>query len=295
MALPEKCVWGLQKTLNAREKFKLHISYQVGRDSDFWLWHDPWLANNSLIELFGSRVIFYMESFDLSCVRTIIREGTWDLGSSNDQSVRDLRLKCAHLHIYDRDTILWDGSHYNKMKLSILWDSLRPSRVKPGWYGLVWCKFMVPKSAFHMWLVVQERLLTKDRMLNFRMQVTDLCVLCSAEPESHAHLFTNCWYTRSVLASWPHNITNSWTDLQSGDVCSAQLSTVKKEMTFLFISIVCHSVWRERNARIHNSATPCSAATLIEGIKRDVRNKFATCDLFRLCVTQDFSLSAYLY
>lgn len=295
MAVPEKCAWGLRKILNARPHFKQHISYQVGRNSSFLLWHDPWLENRSLLEHFGRRLVSSMQSTDLASVSTIIRDGVWNLGSSNDYPLQELRLMCAQKTINDNDVILWDGLQYKNMKLSIMWDSLRPTAPKPAWYDLVWCKFSIQKFAFHMWLVMQERLLTKDRMINFRMQVNDLCIMCGAVAETHAHLFCDCWYVRGMLSSWIVAISPNWADFKNGNVCSARLPRVKKEMTFLFISAVFYSVWKERNLRVHNSGNPRTVAASLEEVKRDVRDKLATCDYFRKCVNQDNTLTACLY
>ena len=42
MKIPSNCPWSLRKILNARPHFSGHIRYQVGRESNFLLWHDPW-------------------------------------------------------------------------------------------------------------------------------------------------------------------------------------------------------------------------------------------------------------
>ena len=296
MAVPDKCSWSLRKIFNARESFKQHISYEVGQDSNFLLWHDPWLVNRPLIHSFNRRVISSLESEDFARVRSIIRDGAWDLGSSNDFSVLELRQLCESKVIHDRDRVLWEGLHYASMRMSDLWNTLRSTAPKPPWLSLVWCKFMVPKFAFHMWLVVQERLLTRDRMLNFRMQVNNVCVMCGTEEENHEHLFSNCRYIRSVTSQWPISISNVWRELQAGNVCSNHsTSLVEKELTYLFLSAVFYSIWRERNSRIHNSNYHMQAATMFGKVKKDVRDKLATCIYFQQCVKDDITLTTYLY
>lgn len=295
MAIPEKCSWALRKILKARPLFLQHASYIVGRNSNFLLWHDPWVQNRPLVELLGRRVISSLESNDLARINSILHDGIWDLGPSNDLVVRHLRTICAQTPINDRDDILWDGMSYCNMKISVLWDSIRPTATKPSWFDLVWCKFSVPKFAFHMWLVVQERLLTKDRMINFRMQANNLCILCGSGDETHEHLFCHCRYTRSVLSAWPLAITSNWSDIIAGHICiSTGLSRVEREMSSLFISVAFYWIWRERNSRLH-AGTPLAVLSLFDGVKRDVRNRLATCDYFKQCVNQNAMLATYLY
>ncbi|WOG92324.1 hypothetical protein DCAR_0311591 [Daucus carota subsp. sativus] len=154
---------------------------------------------------------------------------------------------------------------------------------------------MVPKFAFTTWLIVQERLLTKDRMINFRMRTTSSCVLCGVADESHAHLFCHCTYIRSIFASWNHGITSVWDDLKSGRIFTGQISSIEKEISFLFISSVFYSVWRERNLRVHEGGTHNSWASLLVNIKRDVKGKLASSARFRKCVHRDTTLVLNLY
>ncbi|XP_075091626.1 uncharacterized protein LOC142171820 [Nicotiana tabacum] len=64
---------------------------------------------------------------------------------------------------------------------------------------LVWNRSSLPKHRFILWLAVQGRLLTKERMLTMGLQCENTtCVLCNgAGMESAIHLFSNClWSTQ---------------------------------------------------------------------------------------------------
>ncbi|XP_063949988.1 uncharacterized protein LOC135152808 [Daucus carota subsp. sativus] len=295
MKIPYNCPWSLRKILNARPHFSGHIRYQVGRESNFLLWHDPWSDNRNMLDRFGCRAMSSLESTSLAPLHTIIRDGTWNLGNSNDHVVIEMRQICATTTIHDRDEILWNGSSYKNLRINDIWDVLRTPGLPPSWYNFVWCRFMVPKFAFTTWLIVQERLLTKDRMINFRMRTTSSCVLCGVADESHTHLFCHCTYIRSIFASWNHGITSVWDDLKSGRIFTGQISSIEKESSFLFISSVFYSVWRERNLRVHEGGTHNSWASLLVNIKRDVKDKLASSARFRKCVHRDTTLVLNLY
>ena len=68
---------------------------------------------------------------------------------------------------------------------------------------MVWGKGCIPKLAFTLWLAVQGKLMTKDRLRKWGMQNVDLtCVLCGGI-ESVDHLFFACTFAKSVWQKVP--------------------------------------------------------------------------------------------
>ncbi|XP_017228236.1 uncharacterized protein LOC108203686 [Daucus carota subsp. sativus] len=104
MSMPGKCSWAVRKILNARSLVLRHISYKVGVDSDFLLWHDPWGGPHTMLQVLGTRAISSLESFSMAPLRSIIRDGHWFLGPSNDMTVINLRLRCASVAIHDEES-----------------------------------------------------------------------------------------------------------------------------------------------------------------------------------------------
>ncbi|XP_019265323.1 PREDICTED: uncharacterized protein LOC109242902 [Nicotiana attenuata] len=56
-----------------------------------------------------------------------------------------------------------------------------------------------PKAIFSMWLIIQERMLTADRLSKWNMNVDTTCVFCKCQPEHHHHLFYNC---STIMEVW---------------------------------------------------------------------------------------------
>lgn len=54
------------------------------------------------------------------------------------------------------------------------------------------------KAKFIMWLQVQDKLLTTDRLAKWDITVDLECAMCHAHPESRDHLFMSCEFTRAV-------------------------------------------------------------------------------------------------
>lgn len=70
--MPYKCAWVPRKILNAREQDLRYVRYQVGKNSDFLFWHDPWAGHRPLIQV-SPTVISTAESTSLVLVNVYLR------------------------------------------------------------------------------------------------------------------------------------------------------------------------------------------------------------------------------
>lgn len=132
-------------------------------------------------------------------------------------------------------------------------------------------------------------------MLRFHMNVDSRCVMCNLEDETHEHLFCQCQYTRQIYGSWHWNITREWNKFKNGEVYSAwRLSSIEKELTFLYVAVAMFMIWKERNLRIHDH-TSRGAASIIAEVKRFVREKIATCNFFKQSLQRDPELISHMY
>lgn len=64
----------------------------------------------------------------------------------------------------------------------------RGNNIAPLWTKLLCNQFSVQKNYVTSWLAILERLLTRDRMTSFRMNVGLGCLMCSDANESHEHV-----------------------------------------------------------------------------------------------------------
>lgn len=59
-----------------------------------------------------------------------------------------------------------------------------------SWAPVVWNRFNVQKHGFIMWLTCHKKLITRDRLQNWNMLITDdKCLLCASDSESIEHLY----------------------------------------------------------------------------------------------------------
>lgn len=126
------------------------------------------------------------------------------------------------------------------------------------------------------------------------MNVNLDCALCVGYAENHEHLFCGCAYTRSILNYWPVPISTLWQDLKDDNAVGANmLDDIRSNITYLFITASFYSVWMEHNRRIHN--THRMPAILLAEIKRNLRDKLASCGEFKKRLRQNLNLLIYLY
>ncbi|CAG7906585.1 unnamed protein product, partial [Brassica rapa] len=133
------------------------------------------------------------------------------------------------------------------------WEQIICKKSEVVWSRSLWFTQGIPRCAFIVWLAVQNRLSTGDRMRTWGIQ--QACVLCGERDETRDHLFFACPYSYTV---WDRlacrlvgrRINPDWQDMlqfiQTG--AANQLDQVIIRLVF---QLVVYHVWRERNKRIH--------------------------------------------
>ncbi|GJW71932.1 reverse transcriptase zinc-binding domain-containing protein [Tanacetum coccineum] len=98
------------------------------------------------------------------------------------------------------DYVVWidESSRETKYSVKKAWESLREKWPNVNWYHVVWFSQCVPKHAFMMWLAIQGKLLTQDRLMKWNKDKNLKCPLCKTCPDSHDHLFFGCDFSKKV-------------------------------------------------------------------------------------------------
>nr|XP_009789230.1 PREDICTED: uncharacterized protein LOC104236881 [Nicotiana sylvestris] len=63
------------------------------------------------------------------------------------------------------------------------------SLAKVEWKTIMFKNLARPKALFSMWLIIQERMMTTDRLIIWNINVDPICIFYGNHPETHAHLF----------------------------------------------------------------------------------------------------------
>lgn len=155
---------------------------------------------------------------------------------------------------FDPNTNAWlDGSGQYTAAKGYEW--LRPKQGRVLWYHVVWHKYKIPKCSFITWLTLNERLLSKDRLLKLGQVVDQVCVLCNQANETIPHLFFACEFTKEICTSVLVEICQesghslSWGAWQPWLLNWKGSRKAKEKLKLAFTTVIYHC-WRERNARI---------------------------------------------
>jgi hypothetical protein len=88
-----------------------------------------------------------------------------------------------------------------KYQCSGTWDYIRNKRALVPWWKLIWFPLAIPKQAFILWLAIQNRLVTGERMASWGFNGDVLCVFCRSCIEGRDHLFFQCSFSRRIWKS----------------------------------------------------------------------------------------------
>ncbi|XP_019232377.1 PREDICTED: uncharacterized protein LOC109213078 [Nicotiana attenuata] len=132
---------------------------------------------------------------------------------------------------------------------------LIPQYPKVAWKSLNMRPCHVPKYQFILWLTLQKRLTTADRLAKWGIQVLRNCVLCVSDAEeTHSHLFFECEYSRQLWSSFLRRIgensqVGSWEEEVERITTKKCSSKAHAEVLGWLLAASVYHIWNERNAR----------------------------------------------
>ncbi|XP_074303034.1 uncharacterized protein LOC141637456 [Silene latifolia] len=117
------------------------------------------------------------------------------------------------------------------------------------WAKFVWDSGALPKISFIGWLVMQGRLLTRERLKRMGIVMDDSCVLYANAPETHTHLFFACEYSKRCLQILSsrlgcHLPSHDWFDWWTRQRFPSQ--KIQYQAAILLLALI-YSIWWSRN------------------------------------------------
>lgn len=144
-----------------------------------------------------------------------------------------------------------------------------------AWHKAIWISRAIPRHSFHAWLVIQNRLPTRDRLISWGLQTVDRCLLCNLNPESRDHLFLSCNYSTDlwniIATRLQIRFVTTWQDTLD-QMLSLPSPVYQRNLTLQAWQSTLYWLWAERNARLHSN-TFRSVDQLFKLIDRQLRNK----------------------
>ncbi|KAH0679367.1 hypothetical protein KY284_020452 [Solanum tuberosum] len=135
---------------------------------------------------------------------------------------------------------------------------MRGDGEKVDWRKLMWSNYGVPKWLFILYLALNRRLSTKDRMEKWGVTSYLTCPLCQVEDEDIDYLFFACKFTAGIwkkLLAWQiiHR-TEGWWHEEIQWATKYMKSNINKAKVYRMVLVgTIYHVWIECNNRIFQS------------------------------------------
>lgn len=253
-----KASWGWKKLLELREKVRPHIWSVIGNGKNTEMWHDKWNIGGPLSNVVTRRAVYSAGLQNNEKVANMIVNGQWQWPVEwLDQFPQLSQIEAPRLNDDTEDSVHWLSNKMKVVKFSIsrVWKDLRETDVKVPWYDVVWFPQFIPRHAFILWLLVQERLPTQDRLLKWQPTKVMKCALCSKEVDSHQHLFFECKYSASVwdkarMMCKIQTGSNSWKTVMEELMQMPNKRNIWLILRKIVFAAVTYFIWIERNSRL---------------------------------------------
>ncbi|GJR79997.1 hypothetical protein Tco_0150782 [Tanacetum coccineum] len=169
--------------------------------------------------------------------------------------------------------------------VACVWDTIRSRADMVYWYNVVWFSHCIPRHAIHMWLVIQQKLKTQDRLRQWDVGPSiDLnllkCPLCDLVPDSHDHLFFECSFSSQVWSKvrvlcGMDAIPPHLSDVVAFIVPLSKGKTVVSIISRIVVAATSYYIWLERNGRLFKKKTS-TPGQIVDVIFSTVRLKLVT-------------------
>lgn len=148
------------------------------------------------------------------------------------------------------------------------------------WHHLVWFSSSIPKHSFILWLAINRKLMTQDRMQIWQTEINLYYPFCMVEKDSVDHLFFNCNFCREAMRFFvrkgvfiPEGL--SWDQVVSFAANSWKGKSVSAIVNKIVLGTLVYLIWKERNKRLFQSQIR-SLRQFIDLVEEVVRFKIMT-------------------
>lgn len=256
------------------------VTVNNGNKASFW--KSRWLNGQIPAELFP--LLFKHSKRKNTTVAQALRSNKWvndinyaltfDLLTEYFMLWRMIEQENINLQSEDEDQITWtwtaSGTYSAKSAYAMQFEGTNSSACAAE----IWKPWAPSKCKFFLWLLLQNRIWTADRLLQRGWPNDYFCPLCERNLETVTHMIIECPFSRGLWASvstWSACSTlcpAQWTsdDIQTWFVDLTNTTTLNAARIRTLISLVIWTIWRERNSRIFRGVRT-TAGRLFDGLR----------------------------
>ena len=181
--------------------------------------------------------------------------------------------------LLNSDNPVWTISKNGSYVSSTTWEFLREKKEEVDWWKMVWFPYAIPKHAFGVWLAVQDRLITRARMIRWGYKGEVKCLFCHNQMESREHLFF--WWRFSyriwnfcMLRCQVNNSSIILDEVLKLGIRKWETMTLKGMLCRLVSGLVIYNIWQTRN-EIKHLGQPSSEEQILKKVLWEVTTRIA--------------------
>jgi hypothetical protein len=145
----------------------------------------------------------------------------------------------------EEDTIIWQFASSGKFSVQTMYAVINDRGVKQVYTPVMWKISVPPRLHIFLWLLANNKLLTRDNLLK-RKNLDDVSCLFCSEPESVCHLFFECCVSKIMWQNFSEMCGKKiGTDFES--VASLWLCAKKFKSINIGTIAVMWGIWKMRN------------------------------------------------
>ncbi|KAL2894454.1 hypothetical protein RDABS01_010363 [Bienertia sinuspersici] len=152
---------------------------------------------------------------------------------------------------YSGDRWMFDKKGYTA---SSGYEWLRNNQNVVGWSKWVWNRLNIPKHSFMCWVIMWDRLQTRDKLRKIGIQVENHCPMCGLYQETADHLLVQCSYVRKCTQELNRSL-KLFPQFQDLDSMSNWLNRptagrVRCQVVQATSAALLYNIWIQRNKAI---------------------------------------------
>nr|XP_043612011.1 uncharacterized protein LOC122583698 [Erigeron canadensis] len=247
--------------LHSRDLIKQHVWYIIGDGKNVSMWYEKWCLEGPLSNFITKRMLY---------------DARMDAGWEERFNILK-NIKIPSLQMDKKDELMCVTRDNLQMKFNTkqAWQDLRNNWPRVEWNDPIWFKQFNPIHAFILWLAVQGRLMTLDRIDKWKQNGVVQCGLCKSGDETHEHLFFKYNFTEQIWRSlrsfsWNLRNVNSIQQMVQEIAKNKGHNNIGSVVNKLIIVAAVYYTWQERNNRI---------------FKMKKRNEEAVCNIIKESVS----------
>ncbi|GJS03904.1 hypothetical protein Tco_0320412 [Tanacetum coccineum] len=223
--------WGWRKILQIRPLIREFVWHKVSNGNNVSIWYDNWCSLSPLAATVSTRHMYRAGLTTSSKVSEVLQHGVVMWPHELFDFYPFLASITSPTSIGARDCLEWRDNMGNvkSFAVNVVWQALRPRDVK--------------------------KLKTQDLLRSWDVTgaLAANCPLCESTPDSHAHIFFECPFSRHIwnrvkdwagLSGLPPSIDLIISDITPG----AHRRTTKCVIAKLVVAAAAYFLWQERNA-----------------------------------------------